>query len=217
MLNHPQLSENSVQAGKIQAGSSLEREGFPLSVSTGEAPGDRQVGSVSRSILSPVLGASPSPLVVAWVSFLGRWDWAWFCNLTSRDPIHPEQLNKRFRFWVFEANCKLYPYRVRTKANGRRDLRLRRDEGIYWCRAMELQRRGVWHLHALLGGVADLRRLSYMDLWNERCGFAKIEPPDCDEAVRRYVAKYVVKSSRLGDIDLGGTLARYKPFAGLAG
>ena len=149
-----------------------------------------------------------------WVEFLESWSWDWFGTFTSRDIIHPEQMNKRFRFFVYEMNCELYPHRLRIRANGRRDLRLKRDEGVYWCRAMEWQRRGVIHYHALLGGVGNLRRLSYMDRWKELAGFAKIQPPHGDEAVRRYVAKYVTKGSGLGEIDLGGALARYKPFAG---
>jgi hypothetical protein len=51
-----------------------------------------------------------------------------------------------------------------------------------------------------------------MDRWNEMAGFAKIEPPSSPDAVRRYCAKYVAKGSHLGEIDLGGRLARFKPF-----
>lgn len=154
----------------------------------------------------------------AWVGFLSAWRWDWFCSLTSRDAIHAEQLDKRFRYWIYEANCELYPHRVHKRiAHGleRRDLRLKRGEGIYWCRAAEYQKRGVLHYHVLVGGVGRLRRLSYMDLWNKLCGFAKVEVPRSDDLVARYVAKYCMKSSGLGEIDLGGTLARYKPFVGL--
>lgn len=74
---------------------------------------------------------------------------------------------------------------------------------------MEMQRRGVLHFHALLGGerVDELRRLSFMDRWNQLAGFAKIEAPRSGRAVRSYCAKYVTKG---GELDLGGP-GMYEP------
>jgi hypothetical protein len=52
-------------------------------------------------------------------------------------------------------------------------------------------------------GVQDLRRLTWMDIWQELAGYARIEPIRDRTAVRRYVSKYVVKG---GELDLGGPL-----------
>ncbi len=140
-----------------------------------------------------------SPLVEAWSSFLGRWPWDWFCTLTFRDLVHPESADKRFRLFVSQMNRRLYGARWWKHA-----------QGVRWVRASEPQRREVLHYHALLGGggLASLRRLSWMDAWNEIAGFARIEPPLSGNAVRGYCAKYVVKG---GEIDIGGPLERPPP------
>ena len=78
-------------------------------------------------------------------------------------------------------------------------------KGVYWARASELQQRGVLHFHVLMGGdgLAQERRLDWMDEWNELAGFARIEVPESTGAVLSYCSKYVVKD---GQIDLGGPL-----------
>src|SRR5215471_6195749 len=60
-----------------------------------------------------------------------------------------------------------------------------------------------YNYHALLAGVKDLRRLTWMDKWHELAGYARIEPIESTAAVVRYVSKYVVKG---GEIDMGGPL-----------
>ena len=142
---------------------------------------------------------SPAPstdaLTEAWSNLIGRWSWDWFATLTFRgDAIHPEAADKRFRVLISKINRKLHG--PRWSKHGK---------GVRWVRAREHQRRGVIHFHALLGGdrLAELRRLSWMDEWNELAGYARIEPPRSSQAVRDYCAKYVVKG---GVIDLGGPL-----------
>lgn len=133
----------------------------------------------------------------AWAAFLERQPWDWFCTLTFRgDAVHPEAADKRFRMWLSKVNRELYGPRW-----------WKHGQGVRWVRALEMQRRGVLHYHALIGGagVDELRRLVWMDEWNRLAGFARIEPPRDGEAVRRYCAKYVAKG---GEIDLGGPLAR---------
>ena len=136
-------------------------------------------------------------LTDAWATFLERQPWDWFCTLTFRgDAIHPESADKRFRVWTSKINRELYGPRW-----------WKHGQGVRWVRALEMQRRGVIHYHALLGGagVDELRRLVWMDEWNRLAGFARIEPPRDGAAVRRYCAKYVAKG---GEIDLGGPLPR---------
>ncbi len=127
----------------------------------------------------------------AWVDLLGRWPWEWFATLTFAEPnVHPERAAKCFRVWISMANRMEY-----GRAWAKRGL------GVTWVRALEYQRRGTIHFHALLSDVGRLRRLTLMDRWKELAGFARIGAVKDQERVRKYVAKYVVKE---GDIDLGG-------------
>jgi|ERR671923_2921437 hypothetical protein len=128
----------------------------------------------------------------AWIGFLGQWQWEWFCTFTFRDIVHPEAADKRFRLLCSQINREIYGVRWAKK-----------HAGVPWVRALEYQRRGVIHYHALFAGVQDLRRLSWMDTWDRLAGYARIEPIRRADAVQRYVSKYVIKG---GEIDLGGRL-----------
>jgi hypothetical protein len=128
----------------------------------------------------------------AWIALLGRWEWEWFATFTFREPVHPEAADKKFRVLISQANRVLYGHRWHKKG-----------EGIRWVRALEYQKCDVIHYHALMAGVQDLRRLTWMDKWYDMAGIARIEKIDAKDAVVRYVSKYVVKG---GEIDLGGPL-----------
>jgi hypothetical protein len=140
--------------------------------------------------VSPI---SPSrALQEAWIAWLGRWRWEWYCTLTFRDDVHPEAAERRFRTFVNMINRSLYGPRW-----------FKHGQGIRWVRALEYQRRGVIHFHALLAGAGDVPRPSWTETWHELAGFAKIEPIESPAAVLRYVSKYVVRG---GELDLGGPL-----------
>jgi hypothetical protein len=126
----------------------------------------------------------------AWVGFLDRVPWQWFATLTFRDEVHPEAADKRFKHLISMGNREIYGPRWAKKR-----------KGIIWARAIETQRRGVIHMHALLSGVDELNPLTFMLRWSELSGFSKIEPVRCSLAVRQYVTKYVRKG---GEIDIGG-------------
>lgn len=133
----------------------------------------------------------------AWARFLGRWDWPWFVTHTFRAEIAPEAACKRWRVWVSKLNRHLCGRNWHK--HGR---------GVSWARAIELQRRGVIHYHALVcgEGVESARRLDWMDNWAALdCGWSRIEPPVEADAVAAYCSKYVVKG---GEIDLGGPIAK---------
>ena len=49
----------------------------------------------------------------------------------------------------------------------------------------------------------SVRRLDWMDRWNQLAGYARIEAYDPKKGARYYLGKYVVKG---GEIDLGGPL-----------
>lgn len=133
----------------------------------------------------------------AWVEFLDRWDWAWFCTLTFREAPHPEKADKVFRVWISKMNRELYGSRW-----------YKHGDGLRWVRPTEYQERGAIHYHPLVGGpdMEKLRRLSWMDEWEDLAGWARIEPPAHGAAVREYVCK--VYSVKQGEIDLGGPMAK---------
>ena len=174
-------------------------------------PGERsEPGTASRPTLATLLGPPPSlpfgvgradrdRLQEAWIGYLGQWEWDWFATLTFRGEVHPEAADKRFRVWVSKINRELFGPRWSKKGLG-----------IRWVRALELQRRGVIHYHALLGalGLESLRRFDWMEAWEKLAGFARIEPPRDRGIVVAYCSKYVIKG---GEIDLGGPLERGPP------
>lgn len=142
-------------------------------------------------------------LADAWRDFLGTMHWEWFCTLTFREAVHPESASKRFRLWVREMNVELY---------GKRWAKACHKGGLHWVCALEYQRRGVLHFHALVGGnralgssgVNDdlflLDRSQWATRWDQLAGFAKLDLiSDQDAAVHGYVSKYVAKG---GAIDL---------------
>ncbi len=135
----------------------------------------------------------------AWADFLQPFAFQWFATLTFETNVHPEAAMKRWRRFTNDINRKLY---------GRRWMN-RDDGGIYWVVAIERQKRGVVHLHALMGDHHDLnkitRRLYWMDKWSEMAGFARIEAVRNDDAALRYVTKYVIKD---GDIEFSRNLGR---------
>jgi hypothetical protein len=130
----------------------------------------------------------------AWIELLGRVSWEWFATLTFREEISPAAADKRFRTLISMGNRELYGPRWSKKR-----------KGIIWARAIETQRRGVIHMHALLNGVGGLSPLLFRLRWNELSGFSKIESPRSSLAVRRYVTKYVRKG---GELDIGGCWPR---------
>ena len=70
----------------------------------------------------------------AWIAFLGRWEWEWFCTFTFRDLVHPEAADKRFRVFISQANRVLFGIRWS-----------KHERGLRWVRALEYQKRDVIH------------------------------------------------------------------------
>jgi hypothetical protein len=151
-----------------------------------------------------------SALRDAWAGFLSPIPFQWFATLTFETNVHPEAALKRYRWFTNGINRTLY---------GRR-WEKRPDSGIHWVVASERQKRGVVHLHALMGDPNDLnqiaRRLTWMDKWQEMAGFARIEAIRSDDAALRYVTKYVMKD---GDIEFSknlGAVAQQLPLIQIA-
>ena len=151
---------------------------------------DCQSSGSNRLIFPKVNITHPTEIQKAWIEFLTPLPWQWFATLTFHREVHPEQADKRYRRWVRHLNEDVYGRRFREKGLG-----------IFWTKAIEFQRRGVQHFHALLGpgDLSKFNHFDYMNLWyNEGNGFARIYPYD-SEKVLWYVSKYVIKG---GEIDI---------------
>ena len=155
----------------------------------GRVPGREQRGKsmpATRPLGTSPLGDHAShvsrgrQLREAWVPFLRRWEWEWFCTLTFRHDVHPEAAAKRFEGLAARMNDALhgprwYKHRV----------------GIEWVRAVEYQRRGVIHFHAVIAGARGERPSVWEEVWDDLAGYGKIEPIRNTAAVLRYLSKYV--------------------------
>jgi len=126
-------------------------------------------------------------LVDGWTAFVSRFEpFELYCTLTFIEDIHPEQADRRYKRFIRKINESLYGRRYREKG-----------KGIYWVRALELQKRQVIHFHALLGGgVYKLHRLRTMQLWESEPGngMSRIEKYNPALGARRYLCKYLQKS-----------------------
>lgn len=129
-----------------------------------------------------------------WGEFLSGWPWSWFTTNTFRHEVHPEAANKVWGLWIHQLNRQIFGCRYYKRSS----------DGVIWARGSEYQRRGVLHYHALIGRVPDwVRRLDWLDYWDDLSGFARIESYDASKGARFYLGKYVLKG---GEVDLGGPL-----------
>ena len=152
-----------------------------------QAQGAPLCSAPSGGALSP---AARPDLVQTWVEFLEPFEWEWFCTFTFREDVAPESAEKRFRFLIAKLNRRLFGPRW-----------WRKGQSVQWVRALEYQKRGVIHFHALMRGVGGEDRFAVMKEWEELAGFARIYPPRNGAAVRGYCAKYVAKG---GELTVGG-------------
>ena len=130
-----------------------------------------------------------SHLAEAWGEFLTRFPWDWFCTFTFRDPVPSFTAHHRFAYFA-------------------RDLERAAGLPIAWFRGDEYgPRGGRLHLHALILNVGNLRRLTWMDRWNERNGYARILPFDAEKGAAFYCAKYVTK--QFGNWDLSDNITAF--------
>jgi hypothetical protein len=129
-------------------------------------------------------------LAVEWGEFLSQFEWDWFVTLTFRDWVKSFRAHRLFDLFVRELE----------KAAGQR---------IFYFRVDEIgPQGGRFHLHALIGNVAHLRRMFWMDYWDKLAGHARILPFSSRRGAAFYVAKYVCK--QLGEWELGGDLSSFR-------
>lgn len=136
----------------------------------------------------------------AWAEFLSTQDWQWFVTFTFKEEIHPEAADKLFRVWINKVNRHIYGQRWRKKPSG----------GVKWVRALEWQKRGVLHYHALMANLGYASREQWAAEWmklgdDSKAGFIRIDQyDDTKGGAEAYLSKYVAKD---GDIDLSENFA----------
>jgi len=124
----------------------------------------------------------------AYGDFIARWPWEWFVTFTFTEDVHRERAFKLYLLWASKLNRDIYGARWYKRG------------GCHWVFSFERQKSGRWHIHALMAGVKDSRRLTWMDKWvalDRVAGWARIEPVQNQIAVSKYVTKYVSKDGRL--------------------
>lgn len=132
----------------------------------------------------------------AWGEFVDQWPWEWFATFTFAHETHTERGLKLFRVWCSMLSRGIYGPRWHK----------RDPYGVRFIVAVERHKSGNIHLHALLAGVGDIRRLTWMDKWeelDELAGYPRIYPVENNTAVSSYVTKYVTKG---GDFYLSQNL-----------
>jgi hypothetical protein len=133
-----------------------------------------------------------TPLVEAWGDFLSNYRWSWFVTLTFREETKSFAGIRKFNAII----------RALEKATGR---------SVPYFRADQYgDINGRFHFHALIANVEDLRRLTWMDWWNEFNGYALIEPFDPTLGAPWYCSRYMMKPN--AEYDLGGDLASIQIF-----
>ncbi|MBA7689866.1 hypothetical protein ES703_98385 [subsurface metagenome] len=129
---------------------------------------------------------------MAFGEFLSQPQWEWYVTQTfAGDFMSPKLGDKHYYAWLksLELACKA------------RDM-----PRPFYFRVTELQQREVIHYHSLIGGVGDIRRLSFKDFW-ELHGFARVEAYEPGRGANFYVGKYLTKDA--GDIRFSHNLTRH--------
>ena len=117
--------------------------------------------------------------------------WDWWATFTFAVEIHPDLAQQRYRVWAEE---------------------LAEETGLKMqhARALEWQRRGVLHFHALIWGVKrSTRRRAWSARWEEiGGGWAQLRLYDRVKAAAFYLGKYAVKGGEIDHLTFGGPLVR---------
>ncbi|MBA7715079.1 hypothetical protein ES703_124119 [subsurface metagenome] len=126
---------------------------------------------------------NPEGLIRRSQSQFGAWlstgQWNWYTTHTFRaEYVSPRESDRHWQAWL-NTLCQA--------------CKVRGLERPFYFRATEYQDRGTLHFHSLIGGVGDVRRLLFKDIW-ELNGFARVEAYDPSLGASHYVGKYLTKS-----------------------
>lgn len=146
----------------------------------------------------------------AYAELLSRQSWHWFVTLTFKPShegrsggMHPEKADKAFRVLVSKINRHIYGTRW-----------YKRDETqLTWARGQEFHKSGRIHFHAVMADPRNdlntlTRRMDWVDWWWQEFGIARIERPQSQDDICRYVSKYVAKD---GEVDFSPNFGRVVP------
>ncbi|GAH89893.1 unnamed protein product, partial [marine sediment metagenome] len=135
----------------------------------------------------------------AFGEWLSRPQWDWFTTHTFKaEFVSQEQSDRAWYSWFNGL-------RVSAKALGYTGS-LYGEQAPFYFRVAEYQDRGTLHFHALIGGVGDIRRLLFKDMW-ELNGHARILPYQAGKGANFYVGKYLTKDA--SDIRFSHNLTRH--------
>ena len=132
----------------------------------------------------------------------GEWlslpEWQWYTTHTfGADYVSRKAADRSWYAWFNGV-------RVAAKAEGLTPS-CYGPQAPYYFRVTEYQDRGVLHYHSLIGGVGDIRRLTFKDMW-ELNGFARVEKYEPGLGANFYVGKYLTKAE--GDIRFSRNLVK---------
>jgi len=115
-------------------------------------------------------------------TWLNRLPWDWWGTFTFAEWIHPEWAVQRYEKWATALH----------QETGTR---------MTHVRALEYQKRGVVHFHALIWGVnRRTSRKEWAEKWQEiGGGWAQLRNYDREKGAVYYLGKYVLKG---GEVDL---------------
>lgn len=133
---------------------------------------------------------NPDGLIRRSRNAFGKWlslpEWDWYTTHTFRaDFVSQGEADRNWYAWFNSL-------RMSAKAMGYTPS-LYGSEAPFYFRVAEYQGRGTLHFHSLIGGVGDIRRLLFKDLW-DLCGFARVEQYEPDKGANFYVGKYLTKA-----------------------
>jgi len=160
--------------------------------------------SISR-ISARVIGRTVAETVrlqAAWSEFLLRpaWFWTWFGTFTFKEPVSRSGAERDWNRFIRELNTIRFGKRYQA-----------RGETITYAKGIEYQKRGVIHLHTLIGLlVPRMNQFDAMKIW-ERCGslievngvdvprtgYSRIYEYDASRGGLYYITKYVSKGGEI--------------------
>jgi len=110
-----------------------------------------------------------------WIELFSRYDWDWYCTFTPKDLPKSYTMVNRFTKFVHA---------------------LQKEEEIlvgYVMVTEWFKLRKCYHLHALLGNVAQASRSRWWHWWSYRYGRMTLEQYEADKGATSYLTKYVSK------------------------
>lgn len=114
--------------------------------------------------------------------WLNQFKWDWWATFTFRRDTSPYRAKKSFLRFI-RGNLHRHAYYFMV---------------VEWH-----SYRDCVHLHALVGNVDKVRRLSTMDRWYATYGISRIWPYDTRLGARYYLSKYITKELSDWDFNFG--------------